>query len=40
MAMPRALASLLRLMTHPSLLLSTTTGTPRKSGRNSRSHDT
>src|ERR1700751_4113985 len=40
MAMPSALASLLRAITQPSLFDSTTTGRPRNSGWNTRSHDT
>ncbi|GBH17920.1 hypothetical protein KPSA3_03897 [Pseudomonas syringae pv. actinidiae] len=36
---PSALASGVRAITQPSLLLSTTTGTCRSSGRNSRSHE-
>jgi hypothetical protein len=35
--MPKALASLLRDTTQPSLLLKTTTGLPSRSGRNKRS---
>ena len=38
--MPSALASLLRATAQPSLLLSTMTGRPSKSGRNTRSHET
>jgi hypothetical protein len=37
MAMPKSLASLLRAMTQPSLLDSTTTGRPFKWGWNTRS---
>src|SRR5579885_2991529 len=37
MGMPSAFASLLRATTHPSLLLSTTTGLPSRSGLNTRS---
>jgi hypothetical protein len=40
MAMPSALASLLRAITQPSLFDSTTTGRPRSSGWNTRSHET
>jgi len=40
MGMPLSFISLLRATTHPSLLDSTTTGTRRKSGRNSRSQET
>jgi hypothetical protein len=36
-AMPSALASLLRAMAQPSLLDSTITGRPRRLGRNTRS---
>src|SRR5690606_34375913 len=36
---PKAFASLLRAMAHPSLFDSTTTGWPRKVGSNTRSHE-
>ena len=39
-AIPKALASLLRAMAQPSLLDSTTTGRAFRLGRNTRSHDT
>ncbi len=40
MRMPSVLASFEREMTQPSLLDSTTTGRPSRSGRNNRSHET